>query len=78
MPGMRATGNALHVVVLGQGELCPTLRSAGFEILTVEIHASMGNDHRPFIVARNGSGGVEPSIVPDAARHGHPTNGEFA
>lgn len=78
LPGMRATGNAPHVAVLGQGELCRHLVSAGFEILTVEIHATKGNDHRPFIVARAGSGRVEPSIIPDAARHGPADTGEFA
>ncbi|HEV7227195.1 class I SAM-dependent methyltransferase [Brevundimonas sp.] len=70
LPAMRATGNAPHVLVLGQRELCRHLRSAGFEIMTVEIHATKGNDNRPFIVARAGFPGVEPFVDSRAARHG--------
>jgi len=56
LPVMRATGNAPHVSILGRGELCRQLKSAGFQLLTVEIHATRGDDHRPFIVARARSG----------------------
>lgn len=68
LPAMRATGNAPHVSVLGQRELCRHLKSAGFEIMAVEIHATKGDDNRPFIVARAGLPSVGPFFVSWAAQ----------
>lgn len=52
LPCMRAMGRAPHVAVFGQAELVEFIRSAGFDILATENHATKGNDHRPWIVAR--------------------------
>lgn len=52
LPVMRAIGMAPYVRSLGAEGLSQHIADAGFEILAVETHASRGNDHRPFIVAR--------------------------
>lgn len=51
LPGLRAIGMAPHVSVFRETELSQLVRSAGFDILAVENHATKGNDRRPFIVA---------------------------
>lgn len=52
LPVMRAVGKAPHVSVFRQAEFCRMVSDAGFDILATENHATKGNDHRPFIVAR--------------------------
>ena len=52
LPAMRAIGKAPHVVVFRTAELSQLICAAGFDILATENHATKGNDHRPYIVAR--------------------------
>ena len=52
LPVMRAIGKAPYVSVFKQTDLSELVRSAGFDILATENHATKGNDRRPFIVAR--------------------------
>jgi ubiquinone/menaquinone biosynthesis C-methylase UbiE len=52
IPVMQAVGMAPDVQSFTPTELKQQLASAGFEILVDEIHASKGNDKRPYIVAR--------------------------
>jgi len=52
LPAMRALGLAPYAGVFRTGDLTRAIAAAGFEVLAVEIHASKGDDHRPFIVAR--------------------------
>lgn len=52
VPPMRALGLAPYVRVFRAGDLSRAITAAGFEVLAVETHASKGDDHRPFIVAR--------------------------
>ena len=51
LPVMRALGRAPHVNVLREVELYAQIRSAGFEVLAVEDHATTGKVRRPFMVA---------------------------
>ena len=52
IPVMRAFGKAPPVKVFDATGLESTIQAAGFEVLSVEWHASKGKDVRPFIVAR--------------------------
>ncbi|WP_353396009.1 methyltransferase domain-containing protein [Hydrogenophaga sp. 5NK40-0174] len=52
LPVMKALGKAPPVQVFDASELESAIRQAGFEVLSVEWHASKGKDVRPFIVAR--------------------------
>ncbi len=52
LPAMRAVGKAPHVSVFRRAELSQLIDAAGFDILVTENHASKGDDHRPYIVAR--------------------------
>jgi ubiquinone/menaquinone biosynthesis C-methylase UbiE len=52
LPAMRAIGKAPYVSVFREAELVRLVAAAGFDILAVENHASKGNDHRAWIVAR--------------------------
>lgn len=52
LPVMHAFGRAPHVNVLREVELDAQIRSAGFEVLAIEDHATRGKVRRPFMVAR--------------------------
>jgi ubiquinone/menaquinone biosynthesis C-methylase UbiE len=52
LPAMRAIGKAPYVSVFRAAELSQLICAAGFDILATESHATKGNDHRPYIVAR--------------------------
>lgn len=52
LPLMRAVGKAPHASVFSTSELGQLMEAAGFNILAMENHASRGDDHRPYIVAR--------------------------
>ena len=52
LPAMRAVGMAPFAGSFTTAGLCEALVFAGFEVLSVENHASNRDDHRPFIVAR--------------------------
>ncbi|HJS45602.1 MAG TPA: class I SAM-dependent methyltransferase [Rhizomicrobium sp.] len=52
LPAMRAIGKAPYVNVFRAAELSELICAAGFDILATENHATKGNDHRPYIVAR--------------------------
>ncbi|ETR78345.1 ubiquinone biosynthesis protein UbiE [Afipia sp. P52-10] len=52
LPLMRGVGLAPYAGVFRVAELSQHLHGAGFDILATEIHASKGNDNRPYIVAR--------------------------
>jgi cyclopropane fatty-acyl-phospholipid synthase-like methyltransferase len=52
VPLMRLFGKAPTVAFFSAAELEQAIRSAGFEVLSVERHASKGRDFRPFVVAR--------------------------
>jgi ubiquinone/menaquinone biosynthesis C-methylase UbiE len=51
LPAMRAIGKAL-AGVFRAAELSQHINAAGFDILATEIHATKGNDNRPYIMAR--------------------------
>lgn len=52
LPAMRAIGKAPYAGVFNAVELGRHISAGGFDILATEIHATKGNDHRPYIVAR--------------------------
>lgn len=52
LPAMRTLGMAPYAGIFRAAELHRMIRGAGFDIVASEIHASNGNDHRHFIVAR--------------------------
>ncbi len=52
LPAMRAIGIAPHAGVFTSGKLREVLAAGGFEIVAAENHATRGDDHRPYIVAR--------------------------
>lgn len=52
LPAMRALGKAPHAGIFRATELDCAIRDAGFDIIASEIHATRGNDNRPYIVAR--------------------------
>ncbi|RYP81095.1 hypothetical protein DL769_002151 [Monosporascus sp. CRB-8-3] len=52
LPAMRVVGKAPYASIFREAELGEQIRAAGFDILQTEIHASKGNDHRPYIIAR--------------------------
>ncbi|PKS09632.1 hypothetical protein jhhlp_004251 [Lomentospora prolificans] len=52
LPAMKALTLAPSVLSFREPELVKQIKAAGFEILENELHASKGNDCRPFIVAR--------------------------
>lgn len=52
LPAMRAVGKAPYAGVFRAAELSQRISAAGFDILATESHATKGNDHRPYIVAR--------------------------
>ncbi|RWL08848.1 MAG: class I SAM-dependent methyltransferase [Mesorhizobium sp.] len=52
LPAMRAIGKAPYAGVFRAAELSQHICAAGFDILATESHATKGNDHRPYIVAR--------------------------
>jgi hypothetical protein len=55
LPVMHAFGRAQHVYVRREVELDARIRSAGFEVLAIEDHATRGKVRRPFMVARRQS-----------------------
>jgi len=52
LPAMRAIGKAPYAGVFRAADLSQQIRSAGFDILATESHATKGKDGRPCIVAR--------------------------
>lgn len=52
VPALRAIGKAPYAGIFRVAELTRHMRGAGFDILATESHATKGNDHRPYIVAR--------------------------
>jgi ubiquinone/menaquinone biosynthesis C-methylase UbiE len=52
LPAMRAIGKAPYAGVFRAAELSQHINAAGFDILATEIHATKGNDNRPYIMAR--------------------------
>ncbi|WFU35009.1 class I SAM-dependent methyltransferase [Bradyrhizobium brasilense] len=52
LPAMRAIGMAPHAGVFTSERLREFLNAGGFEIVAAENHATKGDDHRPYIVAR--------------------------
>lgn len=52
LPAMRAIGLAPYAGIFGAEELRRAISAAGFEVLAAENHASKGDDHRPYLVAR--------------------------
>lgn len=52
LPAMRAIGKAPYAGVFSAAELCRHIGAGGFDILAMEIHATRGNDNRPYIVAQ--------------------------
>ncbi|MBO0126099.1 bifunctional 2-polyprenyl-6-hydroxyphenol methylase/3-demethylubiquinol 3-O-methyltransferase UbiG [Agrobacterium sp. OT33] len=52
LPAMRAIGKAPYAGAFNAAELGRHISAGGFEILATEIHATKGNDNRPYIVAR--------------------------
>ncbi|TRA98213.1 MULTISPECIES: bifunctional 2-polyprenyl-6-hydroxyphenol methylase/3-demethylubiquinol 3-O-methyltransferase UbiG [Rhizobium/Agrobacterium group] len=52
LPAMRAIGKAPYAGVFNAAELGRHINAGGFDILATEIHATKGNDNRPYIVAR--------------------------
>ncbi|MBR1219994.1 class I SAM-dependent methyltransferase [Bradyrhizobium sp. U87765 SZCCT0131] len=52
LPVMRAVGKAPYAGVFRATELSRDIRAAGFKIVVTETHATKGDDHRPYIVAR--------------------------
>lgn len=52
LPAMRAIGVAPYAGVFRAAALSQAISAAGFDVLATESHATTGNDHRPYIVAR--------------------------
>jgi ubiquinone/menaquinone biosynthesis C-methylase UbiE len=52
LPAMRAIGKAPYANVFRAAELSQLVSAAGFDILATEVHATKGNEARPYIVAR--------------------------
>lgn len=52
VPAMRAVGFAPYAGIFRVAELSRQIEAADFDILATENHATKGNDHRPYIVAR--------------------------
>lgn len=52
LPAMRAIGMAPYAGVFRAEDLRARVGAAGFDILADENHATKGDDHRPYIVAR--------------------------
>lgn len=52
LPVMRAVGRAPYAAAFRASELSARMREQGFEVVETEVHASKGNDNRPYIVAR--------------------------
>lgn len=52
LPAMRAIGKAPYAGVFNAAALGRHMNAGGFDILATEIHATKGNDNRPYIVAR--------------------------
>lgn len=52
LPAMRAIGKAPYAGVFRAADLSRHIRTAGFDILATESHATKGKDTRPYIVAR--------------------------
>ncbi|MCF6115295.1 class I SAM-dependent methyltransferase [Mesorhizobium muleiense] len=52
LPAMRAIGKASYAGVFRAAELSEYICAAGFDILATEVHATKGNEARPYIVAR--------------------------
>ncbi len=52
LPLMQMIGQAPHAGVFSAEDLSARIAAAGFDVLSVERHASKGKDSRPFIVAR--------------------------
>ncbi|KJF72086.1 class I SAM-dependent methyltransferase [Agrobacterium arsenijevicii] len=52
LPTMRAIGKAPYAGVFNAAGLSQHISAGGFNILATEIHATKGNDNRPYIVAR--------------------------
>ncbi len=52
LPLMQMIGQAPYAGVFSAQDLSARITAAGFEVLSVEHHASKGKDSRPFIVAR--------------------------
>ncbi|OKO86202.1 ubiquinone biosynthesis protein UbiE [Bradyrhizobium sp. NAS80.1] len=52
LPAMRTIGKAPYAGVFREADLSRHISAAGFDLLATEIHATKGNDNRPYIVAR--------------------------
>lgn len=52
LPAMRAIGMAPFAGVFRAAGLVQLIGDAGFDILAAESHATDGDDHRPYIIAR--------------------------
>ena len=52
IPVARLVGKAPNISTFCEPDLVRMITAAGFEIVEKEMHASKGDDHRPFIVAR--------------------------
>ncbi|HEV7335035.1 MAG TPA: class I SAM-dependent methyltransferase [Bosea sp. (in: a-proteobacteria)] len=52
LPLMQMIGQAPYAGIFSAEDLSARIAAAGFEVLSVERHASKGKDSRPFIVAR--------------------------
>ncbi|RYP38710.1 hypothetical protein DL767_002450 [Monosporascus sp. MG133] len=52
LPAARFLGMAPYVSTFRKAELSEQIGAAGFDILQMEMHASKGNDNRPYIIAR--------------------------
>ncbi|MDU0341523.1 class I SAM-dependent methyltransferase [Bosea rubneri] len=52
LPLMQMIGKAPYAGIFSAQDLSARIAAAGFEVLSVERHASKGKDSRPFIVAR--------------------------
>lgn len=52
LPALRAIGMAPHAGVFTSEKLREFLNAGGIEIVAAENHATKGDDHRPYIVAR--------------------------
>ena len=52
LPLMQMIGQAPYAGVFSAEDLSARIAAAGFDVLSVERHASKGKDSRPFIVAR--------------------------
>jgi hypothetical protein len=52
LPAMRAIGKAPYAGVFRAAGVSQQISAAGLDVLATEIHATKGNENRPYIVAR--------------------------